>query len=213
MCMVAKSAEQKEADRRKQFTDAGYTGGDDLWVSVGDPNSERVYEGEKPARFTRSSRIYYGDAFVPEPAAKAGAAGGFDQLAGLGRSKSPFSGTQQQALNRGYGFPEQQGRGRYEIVLDGAYDDPSIENLADPFYKSWGQKFSATPTEQLPDAAKLVAEDAKKKAAQTKVITPAGSIASSFMSAAMPSMQTDDNRYNNIGLAKQVGVSNLVGRR
>ena len=213
MCLT-KTPEQKEAERRKQFTDAGYTGSDNLWVSVGDPTSDRVYEGSKPPRFQRSRRLYYGDAFVPETQQNNATLSHLDQLRGLSRPGD--NGYFKESFGMSpYGVAgnNDNKRGTYEIVMDGAYDDPNIENLSDPFYKSWAQKFAASPTEQLPDAAKLVAEGAKKKAAQTKVMTPAGSIANSFMSALRPSMQTDDNRYNNIGLVSREGVTNLVGRR
>ena len=188
------------------FTDKGYTGKDDIWVSVGDPTSDRVYEGTAPPRFTKTNRIYYGDAFVPESPSQ-------QSLSGIEKLKQGFGFSQPTTLSSApFNMrATQPQRKRMEIVLDGAYDDPNVENLSGSFYTDWAKRQAGSSNvEKLPNATSLVAQESKQQAATPPVQASPMSIAQAMASG---SMQTKDNRYKDLLPQQRSGVTNYVGRR
>jgi hypothetical protein len=218
MCLPQKQEEIKQ----DQFTDKGYSGRNDIWISAPDPDAERVYEGTNAPVATKIRRYYLGNRFAEANAERKGS-GVVSPLGVVGSSytsqRSPFTmvgnaimandptaSPQQQAGMRSQPAP----RKRYEIVLENGYDDPNVENLTGDFYTNWARNQAGAfspkvDNNTMPTVERLV--EAENKAAADAAKRPL-----SIGNIYQRSMKTGESRYKDLNATKRDGVTNYVAR-
>jgi hypothetical protein len=206
--------EKEEQIDQKQFSDTGYSGKNDVWISAPDPSAERVYEGTAAPVAKSVRRYYLGNRFEAERKEREAA-----------KKRQPFLGTaqwsgsltaQNNPTRSQYDIEKERlskpaPRKQYEIVLENGYDDPNVQNLDGDFYKTWAQKQSGTynpkvDSGELPTVTNLVQEAAVAAEQQAKARPR------SISDIYYRSTKTKDSNYKDLAQTKRDGVTNYVAR-
>jgi hypothetical protein len=219
MCLTPQKPEEIKQD---QFSDKGYSGRNDVWISAPDPSAERVYEGTAEPIATKLRRFYLGSRFAEANAAAQandplsiarrgiGGAMGFMSPAGTGGgARNTFNNPLAPPTQRLQQKP--QPRAQFEIVLENGYDDPDIPNLTGDFYTNWAKGQVSGFNDRadknaLPTADQLVKAEAEAAAAAAKQ-RPA-----SMGDVFARSMKTKESRYKDLNMTQRDGVTNYVAR-